>query len=216
MEAAPLAKPRPLLNWGPTILFNVIAPTLTYFLLTGHGVGEVPALLASGAWPVVELGVFFALHRRVDEFSIFVLILLGLSLVAALGFNSPRLILVKDSAITGLFGLAVLASFALRRPLMFYFGRKFATNGTPESIAWWNGLWQYPGFRRTQYVINAVWGVTFLAEALARIALSYVLSTGTMVLVTAVLPFVVIGTLVTWTIGYGKRARARAPQTVAA
>jgi hypothetical protein len=154
MAAAETTKPRPVLNWGPTILFNAVLPALTYFVLAGHGFTEVSALLASSLWPLFELGLSFALHRRVDELSVLVLVLLGLSMLAALGFNSPRLLLVKESAVTGLFGLAILASYAVPRPLMFYFGRKFATNGTPEGIAWWNGLWQYPGFRRTQRIIN--------------------------------------------------------------
>jgi hypothetical protein len=199
-----------LLNWGPSVLFNIVLPWLTYAMLTGNGVGEVPALLASGAWPIVELAIFFALHRRIDEFGVFVLIFLAVGVVAAAGFNSPRLLLVKESAITGLFGLVVLISLALPRPLMFYFGRKFATSGTAESIAWWNGLWRYPSFRRVQRVISVVWGIAFLAEALLRIWLSYLLSTGTMVLVSSVLPIAVTGALVFWTIGYGRRARPAA------
>lgn len=199
-----------VLNWGPTILFNIVLPLLTYNLLTGWGVSEVPALLASGAWPVVELVLSFALHRRFDEISIMTLIFIVLGVVAGLGFNSARLVLVKESIVTGLFGVVALGSLALPRPLMFYFGRKFATNGTPESVAYWNGLWQYPGFRRTQRVITVVWGVVFIAEAVVRIGLSYALSTGTMATISTVLPLAVTGVLIFWTISYGRRARAAA------
>lgn len=45
---------------------------------------------------------------------------------------------------TGLFGVVVLGSLLLPRPVMFYFGRKFATDGTAEGLAYWNGLWRYP------------------------------------------------------------------------
>jgi hypothetical protein len=133
------------------------------------------------------------------------LVFLLLGVVAALGFNSPRLLLIKESAITGLFGVVLLASLLAPRPLMFYFGRKFATDGTPASVAWWNGMWQYPAFRRSQRVITIVWGVAMLSEALVRIALTYVLSTGTMVAVSSVLPYIVLGALIFWTIMYGKR-----------
>ncbi|MDG6103978.1 hypothetical protein Daura_23340 [Dactylosporangium aurantiacum] len=102
------------------------------------------------------------------------------------------------------------------RPLMFYFGRRFATNGTPESIDRWNGLWQYPGFRRTQRVITIVWGVTMCAEALLRIVLAYQLSTGTMVVISNVLPYVVLVGLITWTVTYGKRQARAAQDRVAA
>jgi len=191
--------------WLPTMVFNLVLPLATYSVLTGRGVGEVPALLASSVWPVLETVVLLAVRRTWDEFSMFTLVVLLLGVVSALGFNSPRLILVKESAITGLFGLVLLGSLLAPRPLMFYFGRKFATNGTPESIAWWNGMWQYPGFRHSQRLITVVWGITMLTEALVRIALTYVLPTGTMLVVSGVLPYVVFGALIFWTVTYGKR-----------
>jgi hypothetical protein len=203
-----------LANWGPTLLFNVALPVLTYLLLRDRGVGEVPALLASGIWPVLETAVSLAWRRTLDDFTVFTLIFLGLSVIAAVSFGSARLLLIKESAVTGLFGLVLLASLAAPRPLMFYFGRKFATDGTPAGIERWNGLWQYPGFRQTQRVITTVWGVTMLTEALARIGLSYALSTGTMVAISSVLPIAVVATLVGWTVAYGKR-KARAARQAA-
>jgi hypothetical protein len=199
-----------LVNWGPTILFNVALPMLTYFVVTGRGVSAVSALLLSGCWPIVEIGLSMALRRHLDEFAVLALIFIGLGVVAGLGFSSERLVLVKESVVTGLFGALALGSLALRRPLMFYFGRKFATDGTPAAIAYWNGLWQYPSFRHTQRVITVVWGVVFLAEALLRVGLSYPLSTSAMAVVSAVLPLAVVASLVTWTISYGRRARAAA------
>jgi hypothetical protein len=200
-----------LLNWGPTLVFNIVLPVLTYSLLTDRGVGEVPALLLSGVWPVLETVGSLAIRRQIDEFAVFTLIFLGLSVLAAVSFGSARLLLVKESAVTGLFGLVLLGSLLAPRPLMFYFGRKFATDGTPEGVARWNGLWQYPGFRSSQRVITVVWGVTMTAEALLRIWLSYVLDTKTMVTVSSILPFAVVAGLVGWTISYGKR-KSRAAQ----
>jgi intracellular septation protein A len=199
-----------LANWGPTILFNVVLPLLTYFMLIGQGVPAVPALLASGGWPLIELGLSFVLQRRLDDFAVLTLIFIALGVVAGLGFNSARLVLVKESIVTGLFGVLTLVSLALSRPLMFYFGRKFATDGTPEGIAYWNDLWRYPAFRHTQRVITVVWGVVFVAEALLRIGLTYALSTSAMATVSTVLPFVVTGSLIFWTVSYGRRAKAAA------
>src|SRR5262249_5593683 len=146
------ARPRPAwVDWVNSLLFNVALPIATYILLSGNGMATVWALAISGAWPLLELALSFARTRHVDEFSIMVLIFLVSGMIAAVAFNSARLLLIKDSAVTGLFGLVLLGSLLARRPLMFYFGRKFATDGTPEKIAWWNGLWeQYPDFRRGQ------------------------------------------------------------------
>ena len=204
-----------LLNWGSTIVFSVALPLLTYFLLTGAGWSAVAALLVSGAWPAAESLMVLAVRRRIDEIGVIALIFILLGVVAGVGFNSARLVLVKESVVTGLFGVVVLGSLLLPRPLMFYFGRKFATDGSAESVAYWNGLWRYPSFRRTQRVISVVWGIAFLAEAGLRIALSYALSTSAMAVVSSVLPLAVLGGLIAWTVGYGRRARAAALARVA-
>jgi intracellular septation protein A len=202
-------------NWLPTMLFNIALPIVTFSVLTSRGMGNVPALVLSGVWPLVELVISYARTRHADEFSIMILIFLVVGIVASLAFNSARLLLIKDSAVTGLFGIVLLASLLFPRPLMFYFGRKFATDGTPEKVAWWNGLWQYEGFRRGQRILTIVWGLAFLGEAVLRIVLSYILSTGTMVVISNTLPYAVLATLIFGTISYGKRrgAAARAAAT---
>ncbi|MET7618165.1 VC0807 family protein [Streptomyces sp. NPDC005408] len=199
-----------LLNWGPTILFSVLLPWVTYGILTDHGVAPVTALFIIAGWPLVEVGIFFAINRRIDEFGVMILIVLLLSAVSAFAFKSEKLVFVKDSALTGLLGLAFLGSLLMTRPMIFYFGRKFATDGTAEGIARWNGFWDaYPGFRSTQRRLTVIWGVAFLTESAVRIALTYMLDTGTMVGVTNVLPFVVLAGLMTYTIQTGKKGRAR-------
>jgi hypothetical protein len=204
---------RGLLTWGPTLLFNVVLPFATYQVVTGRGMGTVPALTTVSAWPVVELGVFYVLHHRVDELGVMALVFFGLGVGAAAGFHSAHLVEVKDSAVTGLIGIVMLASLALPRPMSFYTGRKFATDGTSEGIAHWNDLWRYPSFRRAQLVITVVWGLGFLVEAGVRIALSYPLATSAMVPVNSLLPAVVVAGLIGWTVGYGRRVRAGAGVT---
>jgi intracellular septation protein A len=204
-----------LVNWIPTILFNVVLPLVTYYVLTGNGVAQVPALLLSGVWPALETVLSIVVRRHLDELSVLSLIFIALGVVAGLGFNSARLVLAKESVVTGLFGVLTLVSLAWRRPLMFYFGRKFATDGTQASVDYWNGLWQYPGFRRTQRVITVVWGVVFVVEAAVRVVLAYTLSTSVMAPISAIMPLAVVGALVAWTISFGKRARARALAAVA-
>jgi hypothetical protein len=192
------------------MVFSVVLPWLTYGLLTGHGVQPVTALFLIALWPVLEVALFFGLHRRVDEFGVLILIVLLLGAVSALVFRSEKVVFVKDSALTGLLGCAFLLSLLMARPVMFYFGRKFATDGTPEGVSRWNGFWDaYPGFRKSQRRLTVVWGVAFLAEAGVRIALTFVLDTGTMVGVSNILPLVVLAGLMTYTIRTGKKGRAR-------
>ena len=196
-----------VLPWVATILLNIVAPIVVYDVLSARGVADVPALLLSGIPPVIELLATIAIARRVDEFSVFVIILLILSVLVALVSGDARLLLLRESAVTGLFALVLLASLLAPRPLMFYFGRRFATDGSRDQVAWWNGLWQYPGFRRTQYGITTMWGVTLLVEAVVRIVLTYRLPVATMVVVNNVLPTALLAALVLATVVWGQRAR---------
>ncbi|MBH1938219.1 hypothetical protein I5Q34_28840 [Streptomyces sp. AV19] len=186
----------------------MILPFATYGLLTDRGVSKVTALLLISLWPVVETLISLAVRRRVDEFGVMMLALMLLGALSAVAFDSAEMVFVKDSAITGLLGLVYLGSLAMPRPLMFYLGRRFATDGTPEGLDRWNGLWQYPGFRRAQYLLTTVWGVAFLLEAVVRVVLAYALPTGAMVLVNNVLPAVVVAALVAWTMRVARQRRA--------
>ncbi|MFJ2581289.1 VC0807 family protein [Kitasatospora aureofaciens] len=205
------------LSWALTITFNIIAPLVTLNQLTHHGVSEFNALLISGLWSVVDMAIYIAWHRRVDEFAVMTLVFLAISAVVALvGPHSARLLLVKDSGVTGLIGLFFLATLAAPRPLMFYTGRKFATDGTREAIERWNALWELPGFRRVQRMLTLGWGLGFIVEAVTRIGLSYRLTTTQMATVNSVLTYVFLGVLILWTITYAKRARAKGAAAAAA
>ncbi|GAA4787823.1 hypothetical protein GCM10023200_22610 [Actinomycetospora chlora] len=196
-----------ILPWVLTLLLSIAFPVVVYDVATGHGIGEVPALLLGSIGPALELAITAVWRRRVDEFSVVVLIFLALGVVTALFFDDPRLLLLKESAVTGLFGLVMLVTVPTSRPLMFLFGRRFATNGDPERVAWWNGLWAYPGFRRTQRGLTLMWGLTFVVEAVVRAVLTYRLPVATMVVVNAVVPPVVIGLLAVATFVWAMRAR---------
>ncbi|MFE0583399.1 MULTISPECIES: VC0807 family protein [unclassified Streptomyces] len=205
------------LGWILTIGLNVVAPIITYNQLRDHGWSEFAALLLSGAWPVVDSAISLAWRRKLDEFAVVTLVFLVITAVVSLtGAHSARALLIKDSGVTGLFGLLCLATLLAPRPLMFYFGRTFATDGTPASTAWWNGLWQYEGFRRTMIVMTTVWGVAYLFEAGVRIALAYLLDTDTMVVVSPIMIYTVLGCLAVWTALYGKRSRAEGERRAAA
>ncbi len=99
---------------------------------------------------------------------------------------------------------------------MFYFGRKFATDGTPDSLAWWNALWQYPGFRHSQRVLTVVWGLGFVGQGVLLGALTAVVSTKTMVGLNSTVPYLCIGLQVLFTIAYSRRSTARGAARAAA
>ncbi|MCC9311341.1 hypothetical protein LN042_30495 [Kitasatospora sp. RB6PN24] len=197
------------LGWLVSIGFNVVAPILIYNHFHGH-TSEYVAVLLSGLGPVLDIAIYLAWHRRVDEFAVVSLTFVLLTVVVSfIGPHDAKLLLAKDSAITGLFGLLCLVTLLAPKPLMFYFGRKFATDGTAEQVAWWNGLWQYDGFRTVQRNLTIGWGVGFLVEAAIRLVCVYTLADSQVVTVNSFLPYAFTGGLVLWTMMYAKRARAR-------
>ncbi|MCX4719351.1 hypothetical protein OG818_26845 [Streptomyces virginiae] len=205
------------LGWILTIGLNVVAPIITYNVLTeDHGWSEFSALLVSSAWPVLDSVISLAWRRKIDEFAVVTLVFLVITAVVSLvGAHSARALLIKDSGVTGLFGLLCLGTLLAPRPLIFYFGRKFATDGTPESTAWWNGLWQYEGFRTTMNRMTLVWGVAYVAEAIVRVVLASTLPTKTMVVVSPIMIYAVLGALGVWTAMYGKRSQAEGERRAA-
>ncbi|MFE9633031.1 VC0807 family protein [Streptomyces sp. NPDC006463] len=224
--SAQVARPAPparsgaatAIGWILTIGLNVVAPIITYnTLVDDHGWSEFSALLLSSAWPVLDTAISVAWRRKLDEFAIVTLVFIVITAaVSLIGAQSARALLIKDSGVTGLFGLLCLATLLAPRPLMFYFGRKFATDGTPESTAWWNGLWQYEGFRTTMTRMTLVWGIAYVIEAVVRIALAYALSTKTMVTLSPIMIYGVLGALGVWTAMYGKRSQAEGERRAAA
>jgi len=210
-EAKPASDRPASLNWLPTIVMNVVLPTVTYFVLNGSAhVKSVPALLISGVWPAVELGYTIWRQRRIDEFSVFVLIGLAVGVVTTVVSRDARAVFLKDWLVWGLFGLILLGSMLVGRPLMFYFGRRFATDGSKAQRDWWNGLWRYPHFRKAQRTLNLVWGAVLLGEAAVGATLTWTLGSSQMDLVNNALPYVVLFALIFGTTIYGRRAQAAA------
>ncbi|MFE2286990.1 VC0807 family protein [Streptomyces sp. NPDC059443] len=205
------------IGWILTIGFNVVAPILTYNMLTDRGWSDFAALLVSGAWPVVDSIVHLVWRRKIDEFAVVTLVFLVITaLVTLVGTHSARALLIKDSGVTGLFGALCIATLFAPRPLMFYFGRKFGTDGTKEGVAYFNGLWQYPDFRKAMRRMTTVWGVAYLVEAALRVVLVYVLSVDTMVVVSPVLIYGFLVSLIFWTLRFSRRTQAEGQARAAA
>lgn len=108
----------------------------------------------------------FVRTKALNGASIAILLFALLSAAVALfGSHDAKILLYKDSFVTGIIGLIFLSSLLFPKPLCYWFGQRFATGGTPEGIAWWSELWdKYSAFRRTQRVITVVWDSSSLSR----------------------------------------------------
>ncbi|MGH8318581.1 MAG: VC0807 family protein [Steroidobacteraceae bacterium] len=192
------------------IAIDAGVPTGCYWLsMTYLSHSEVVALIVASIFPVLKSSYGLLRKRALDPVSIAILFGLAFGVAMLFAGGGPKLLLVRESLFTGAFGLLCLVSllFRSRRPLMFFFGRFFAAGSDPGKRAWYDQLWQYPGFRRVQRVITLVWGLVFVGEFTLRVVLIYTVSPAT---VLAVSP-VALGTasLLTmlWTFSYAARSR---------
>ena len=171
---------------------------------------EFTALMAAALFPIGKSGFELIYHRQLDPISILVLLGIGADSVALLFGGSPRLLLVRESLITGVFGLACFFSLLLPRPMRFYFARYFIAGTDPARQGRFNAAWQFPEVRFCHRLITTVWGCAFVGELVARIVLIYNLPAALVLVVSPILMGVLtIGTMV-WAFAYGQRVRVRA------
>ncbi|MFT4297389.1 MAG: VC0807 family protein [Micropruina sp.] len=193
-----------------SMVFDIGLSIAIFSVAKNLGASDLAAYLYSSIGPLVGMAIEFVRHRRIDIVGVVILAVIALSLaVTLIGSDDPTVLLLKDSALTGGLGVVILASLTplFPRPLMYYLGRKFGTDGTEAGTAWWASLWQYPSFRRSQRVITGVWGAGYLAEAIAKVAWVLALPFDTAYLLNQVVPLAVTVVLMVWTMWYAARTR---------
>ena len=195
-------------------VFDIAGPLVAYSLLRSAGLSTVSALVLSGAFPALGVAAGLIRHRRVDTIGVLVLAGIAVGTVLGLLSGNPRIVLIEGSVPTAVFGLLCLGSLWASRPLIYRFAIEFIGADTPKGRDF-ESLWRYPGFRRTFRLFTVVWGVTYLAEAAARVIIVETTSTGTALTVSKVMPYVVFAALAAWMFAYGRRARRKGERLAA-
>lgn len=207
-----------VLNLVLLAVIDVGLAILAFEIVKSATGSSVLAYLAASIGPLLGGLIQFLRSRSFSGVSALILVFTVASAAAALiGGTDERLLLVKDSVVTGVFGLVFLISLVpgVPRPLAYYFGQHFATDGTEPSIAWWDGLWRYPQFRASQRQITVIWGAIFVAEAILRVLAAYTMPFDAAFAVSTVLPFIAFALAMTLTFVIAGRAR-RAGEKAAA
>jgi len=207
-----------ILSIVPSLVIDGLLPFLTYMLLTAYvpNLSQVTALGISAIFPTVNGLVTIVRRRHLDIIGAIVLIGIVVSIAATLVGGDPRLVLIRESFLTGALGVVCATSFLWPRPLMFYIGRQFSVGDDPVKIAEFNALWESAGARYTFRVLTAVWSVVWLGEFALRVVMVWTLSVPQ---VLAISPFVFNGItigLIAWTIAYTRRRRQRGVRAKAA
>lgn len=193
---------------GVEIVVNVLLPFACYSLLQPK-VGDVRALLASAAPPIVWSLGEFARRRRIDAVSLFVLVGIALSLLAFAGGGSARFLQLRENLVTGAIGVIFLVSAAIGKPLIYQLARAGAARQSAKAAAEIEKVKDNAHFRRTMTFMTLVWGFGLLAATAVACVLVFTLSIRTYLLVSPFVGYGTMGALALWTVWYSRRARRR-------
>ena len=185
-----------------------LCPFLVYYFVRKHTT-EFAAIGWSTAPPALNSVLTLIRKRHVDIIGVIVILGLLASLALLLFGGSPRLLLVRDSLITGVIGLVFLVSLLFPRPLLFHVLRQLTTAHDPAEAAAWDTDYDHSRFKFGLPRMTAVWGVMLVGEALLRTvtALNPHVSVR---LFLAVWPVVNLGMYVgtmLWSFSYGRRVQ---------
>jgi hypothetical protein len=198
-----------------SVVINGAIPFLIYWVLThSTSISSFLALVASGIPSLIESLVGIIRRKRIDFLAGIVLTGIGVALIiTALGGN-PKIYQIRESFFTVTFGLALLVSLVLPRPIMFYIARHFVSGNNPANVAHFNSFWQNERFRRSMRVMSAVWGIGLLLEAAIRISLVIALSVEQFLAISSFVTYGIIALLTIWTFSYGRAGRQRGTEPI--
>lgn len=189
-------------------LVNFILPFVIYTYAEAP-LGEVRALLASSAPPILWSLIEFARYRRVDALSVLVVSGIALSLLAMLGGGGVRVLQLREKLVTGVIGLAFLGSALIRKPLIYELARASMRRKSEGEAQQFEALQVHAAFRRTMTVMTLVWGLGLVADVAVSVVLVFVLSIREYLIVNPILGYGTMGALSLWSFFYGQRAKRR-------
>ncbi|MDQ6599173.1 VC0807 family protein [Bacillus salipaludis] len=202
------SKKKLILSIAFSIVINGAIPVLVYNLLLGHFSSFVSLLLAT----LIPLGDYLyhlVKFRKADAFGLFMLTGFLLSLAAFVLGGNERLILLRESMVTGLLGLIFLGSLFFAKPLIYHFAIRFSASNQGEKKGQFTKNWEIPYFRFVLRVMTAIWGIALLGEAAVKIVLVYELSISSFLAVSQIIFYCFIGVAILFTIIYRRYAKKR-------
>ncbi|MEV0264180.1 VC0807 family protein [Streptomyces sp. NPDC050617] len=190
-----------------SIAVNIVFPLGAYYLLRAQGAAQWLALLLSGAAPAVRAAYTLAVRRRADGFDLFVVSMLALSAGTSLISGEPRVMLLKNVALS--LGLAVwiLGTLYAPRPFVFQFSRRWHGEAARAER---DRLWaESAEFRRALRRVTMLWGGAQLVDAALSTLTALTLPVDAVPAIEKVQSYGLLGLLAAATLLYGRRFRAR-------
>jgi hypothetical protein len=197
------------------VVFDLGGPLAAYSLLRSAGMSALAALVTSGILPATGIAIGAWADRRLDVIGVMVLAGLAVGTILGLISHSARLYLFEGAVPSLLFALACLASLRARKPLIYRLAVELLGPNTAKGrdVV---GAWRFPGVRRAFQVITAAWGIAYLFEVAARLAVVETTSTGIALVFSKLVPYAFALALSLWTLVYGEHEKRKAERQAAA
>ena len=156
------------------LALDVVIPLAVFYLARGAGVNQWLALLLAALAPAAGIGWTWARRRRLDATAVFVIVSMALSLLVAFVTGDARVLLARESWLTGAVGLWILGSLATGRPFLLDVAGKVSPAGVARRV---DSLWAGNRvFRRWIMLASLAWGAAFLLDAVIRVVFAYTLT----------------------------------------
>jgi hypothetical protein len=198
------------------MVINVALPWLAYRLALPH-LGETGALIASAVPPIVWSLIELVRFRRVDALSVLVVAGIVLSVAAMALGGSPRMLLLRESLVSGAVGVVFLLSLPMRRPLIFYLARATVAREMEGGAAHFEALWrERPGLASSMRLMTLVWGAGLTCETAVRACMALTWPIERFLVVSPFIGYGIYGALALWTLWYRKTMRHRVDTRVQA
>jgi hypothetical protein len=191
------------------VLVNFVLPWVCYRIAL-QSMGETGALILSAVPPITWSLLVIVWFKRLDAVSLLIVAGILLSLLAMTFGGSPRLLLLRESMVTGLVGGALLVSMLCPKPLMYYLAESTTAKHSPEEAGQFSMLWTRPGFVRIMYVTSWVWGTALISEAALRAILAWTIPVDRFLLLSPLISYSIYFALIGWTFWFVRRMKAAA------
>ena len=189
---------------GTEVAVNFVLPFLVY-RVTQHRLGDVHALMAASAPPVIWSILEFLRRRHIDALSLLVLAGIVLSLVAFIGGGGVRFLQLREQLVGAVIGLLFLGSAAIGKPLIYQLACARLQREAAGRVDALEALRLDPRFRRAMMLMTLSWGVMLIAQSAACGALVFVLSIKWYLIVSPILGYAALGAMTAWSFWYGRR-----------
>lgn len=117
------------------LALDVVVPLAVFYLARGAGLNQWLALVLAAIAPIIGIALTWAKTRRLDPTAVFVIATMALSLLVALFTGDARVLLARESWLTGAILITSSLAGITASPDVYYATAKHALVGLTRSLA---------------------------------------------------------------------------------